>query len=127
MAEHALWRKDHQRLAPVAEGLAAQQVEILGSIRGLDDLNVVFSRELDKALDTGTGMFRALAFVTVGQQQDEAGEKVPLGFAGADELIDDGLCHVDEVSELSFPEDERFGIVAAVAVFKSQDAGFRES
>src|ERR1700738_1976383 len=113
MAEHALWSEDYQRLAPVAKGLAAQEVEILSGIRGLDDLNVVVGRKLDEALDTGTGMLRALAFVTVGQQQDETGEQVPLGFAGADELIDDGLRHVYEVSELSFPEDERFGIVAA--------------
>ena len=105
MAEHALWREDHQRLAPVSKGLAAQQVEILGGVRGLDDLNIVFGCKLDESLDAGTGMLRALAFVTVGQQQDETGEQIPLGFTGADELIDDGLRDVDKVSELSFPQD----------------------
>ena len=34
---------------------------------------------------------------------------------------------VDEVAELGFPEDERFGIVAAVSVFEAEDSGFGES
>jgi hypothetical protein len=55
----------------------------------------------------------------VGQEQHDAGEQVPLGLAGADELVDDGLGNVDEIAELSFPEDERFGVVAAVAVFEA--------
>ena len=33
---------------------------------------------------------------------------------------------VDEVAELGFPENERFGIVAAVAVFEAEDSGFGE-
>ena len=37
-----------------------------------------------------------------------------------------GLGDVDEVAELGFPEDERFGIVAAVAVFEAEDSGFGE-
>src|SRR6266853_180059 len=127
MAQHAFRCEHHQRLAPVSKGLASQQVKILSGIRGLDDLNVVFGCKLNEALDTGTGMLRALAFVSVRQQHDESGEQVPLGFTGADELIDDGLRHVDEVSELSLPEDKRFGVVAAVAIFKSQHTGFRES
>ena len=72
-------------------------------------------------------MFRALTFVAVREQHDESGEQVPLGFSGADELVDDGLGHVDEVAELSFPEDERFGIVAAVAVFEAENPGFGKS
>ena len=127
MAQHALGREDDQRLAPVAQGLAAQQMEILRGVGGLRDLDVVLRGELDEALDAGAGVFRALAFVAVGQQHDDAGEQIPLGFAGADELVDDGLRDVDEVAELRFPEDERFGIVAAVAVFEAEDAGFGES
>ena len=101
-------------------------MEILRGVAGLRDLDVVLGGELDEALDAGAGMFRALAFVAVGQQHDDAGEQVPLGFAGADELVDDGLRDVDEVAELGFPEDERFGIVAAVAVFEAEDSGFGE-
>src|ERR1700722_6139224 len=104
MAKHALGSEDDQRLAPVAQGLAAQQMEILCGVRRLRDLDVVLGSELKEALDAGAGMFRSLAFVAVGQEQDDAGEQVPLGLAGADELVDDGLGNVDEVAELSFPE-----------------------
>ena len=126
MAQHALRREDDQRLAPVAQGLPAQQVEILRRVRGLRDLHIVLGGELDKALDAGAGMLRPLAFVAVGQQQDQPGEQVPLGFAGADELVDDGLRDVDEVAELRLPQHQRLGIVAAVTVFEAQDAGFGE-
>ena len=94
------------------------------ALRRLRDLNIVLGGELDEALDSRAGMFRALAFVAVGQEHDDTGEQVPLGFSGADELVDDGLRDVDEVAELGFPEDERFGIVAAVAVFEAEDSGF---
>ena len=126
MAQHALRSEDDQRLAPVAQGLAAQEMEILRGVRRLRDLDIVLGRELDEALDAGAGMFRALAFVAVGQEHHEAGEQVPLGFSGADELVDDGLGDVDEVAELGFPEDQRFGIVAAVSVFEAEDSGFGE-
>ena len=122
MAQHAFRREDYQRLAPVAQGLAAEQMKILRGIRRLRDLNIVFRGELQEALDAGAGVFRSLAFVAVGKKQDEAGEQAPLGFAGGDELIDDGLRDVDEIAELRFPENERFGIVAAVSVFEAEHA-----
>ena len=127
MAQHALRGEDDQRLAPVAQGLAAQQMKILRGVGRLRDLDIVFRGELEEALDAGAGVFRSLAFVAVRKKQDEAGEQVPLGFAGGDELIDDGLRDIDEVAELGFPEDEGFGIVAAVAVFEAEHAGLGES
>ena len=42
VAQHALWREDHERLAPVARGLAAQEMEILRGVGRLRDLDVVF-------------------------------------------------------------------------------------
>src|ERR1035438_4046542 len=124
MTEHAFWGEHDQGLAPVAQGLTAQEMEILRGVAGLCDLDIVLGGELDEALDSRAGMVRTLAFVAVGQEQDDAGEQVPLGFSGADELVDDGLRDVDEVAELGFPEDERFGIVAAVSVFEPEDSGF---
>jgi len=106
MTEHTFRCEYDQGLAPVAQGLAAQQVKILRGVARLRDLDVVFGGELDEALDSRAGMFRALAFVAVREQHDDAGEQVPFGFAGADELVDDGLRDVDEVAELRFPEDE---------------------
>ena len=66
-------------------------------------MDVVFRSELDEALDAGAGMFRPLAFVAVRKKHDQAGEQVPLGFSGTDELVDDGLSNVGEVAELCFP------------------------
>src|SRR5580698_4356445 len=122
MAQHAFWREDYEWFAPVAQGLAAEQMEILRGVGRLRDLDVVLGRQLQEALDAGAGVFRSLAFVAVREQHHDAGEQVPLGFAGGDELVDDGLGDVDEVAELGFPENERFGIVAAVAVFEAEDS-----
>src|SRR5580693_3052393 len=72
-------------------------------------------------------MFRSLAFVTVRKKKHDAGEQVPLGFAGGDELVDDGLGYVHEIAELGFPEDQSFGIVTAVAVFEAEDTGLGKS
>ena len=84
------------------------------------------ARELEVALDAGGGVLRALAFVAVRQQQDDAGEQVPLGFAGGDELVDDDLRAVGEVAELRLPEDEGLGVVAAVAVLVAEHGGLGE-
>src|SRR5579864_1766744 len=56
------------------------------------------------------------------QQHHETGEEIPLRFSGADELIDDRLRDVDEVSELRLPKNQRLGIVAAVSVFEPENA-----
>ena len=108
MAQHALGREDDERLAPFAQGLAAEQVEVLRGGGGLADLHVVAGGEVQVALDARAGVLGSLAFVAVRQQQDEAGEQAPLGFAGGDELVDDDLRAVGEVAELGLPEDERF-------------------
>src|SRR6202158_2529725 len=126
MAQHAFRSKDDQRLAPMTQTLAAEQMEILRGIGGLRNLDVVLGGELDEALNTGAGMFRSLAFIAVREKHHDAREQVPFGFAGADELVDDSLRNVDEVAELSFPEAQRLGIVAAVAVFEAEDSSFGE-
>ena len=126
MAQHALGGEDDERLAPGAKRLPAEKMEVLRRVGGLADLHVVVGGELEVALDAGAGVLRALAFVAVRQQHDDAGEQAPLGFAGSDELVDDDLRAVGEVAELRLPEDEGFGIVAGVAVFEAEDGGFGE-
>src|SRR4029077_5046832 len=91
VAQHALRSEYDERLAPMTQGLAAKQMEILRGVARLRDLDVVFGGQLDEALNASAGMFRALTFVAVGQEHHDAGEQVPLGFTGADELVDDGL------------------------------------
>ena len=71
-------------------------------------------------------MLGALAFVAVREEQDDAGEQAPLGFAGGEELVDDDLGAVGEVAELGFPEDEGFGVVAGVAVLVAEAGGLGE-
>src|SRR6202140_5616152 len=110
----------------MAQSLAAEQMEILRGVGRLRDLNIVLGCELDESLDARAGMFRSLAFVAVREKHHNAREQVPLGFAGADELVDDSLCDVDEVAELGFPEDQRLGIVATVAVLETENSRFGE-
>ena len=62
----------------MAQGLAAEQVKILRGVGRLRNLNIVFRGELQEALDTGAGVFRSLAFVAMGQKQDDAREQAPL-------------------------------------------------
>ena len=124
MAQHALRGEDDERLAPLAQSLAAQEMEVLRRIGRLADLHVVAGAELEIALDAGAGVFRPLPFVAVRQEQGDAGEEVPLVFAGDDELIDDDLRAVGEVAELGLPHHQGFGIVAGKAVLEAHDGGF---
>ena len=41
-------------------------------------------------------------------------------------MIDDNLRTVGEVAELCFPENQRFRIVPAVAIFEAKHSGFRQ-
>ena len=89
------------------QGLAAQQVEVLGRGGGVGDLDVVARRKLQEPLEPGARVLRALPLVAVGQQQDEAAALVPLGLGAGDELVDDHLGAVDEVAELRLPQHQR--------------------
>ena len=97
-------------------------MEILRRGRGLADLHIVAGAQLQIALDAGAGVFRPLAFVTVRQQHHQSGQQAPLVFAGSYELVDDDLRAVGEIAELRLPHHQRLGIVAAVAVLKTQHA-----
>src|SRR5208282_4988303 len=119
MAQHALRRKDDERLAPRAQGLAAQHVKILRGRRGLANLQIVLGGQLQVALDARAGMLWALSFVAVREQKHEAAGQIPVVLRGAQELIDDHLRTVGEISKLRFPKNQRFRIVAAKAVFES--------
>jgi len=110
----------------VAQGLAAKQMKILRGVGRLRDLDIVFRGELKEALDASAGMFRPLAFVTVGKKQDEAGKQAPLRFSGGNKLVDDGLPDVHKIAELRLPQNQSFRIVAAVAIFESDYAGLRK-
>ncbi len=71
-------------------------------------------------------VLRALPLVAVRQQHHQAREQAPLVLAGAEELVDDHLRAVGEIAELRLPQDERFRVVAAVAVLEREDGRLRE-
>lgn len=55
----------------------------------------------------------------MGQQHDKAGLTHPLSLSRGDELIDDALGSVVEVSELSLPADQGVGVGHGVAQLES--------
>src|SRR5271163_389046 len=124
MPQHAFRRKNAQWLAPNTKGLPAQHVEILRGCRGLANLQIVFRSQLHVALDARAGMLRALALIAVRQQKHETAGQIPFVFRGAQELIDDDLRAVGEVSELSFPHNQGFWIVATEAIFEPDASRF---
>src|ERR1035438_8812030 len=101
-------------------------MEVLGRRSAVADLDIAFGAQLQEALNASAGVFRALAFETVGQQQDETAGLVPFRLGGDDELVDDDLAAVDEVAELRFPNDQRQRIRYAVAKLKAHHGVFAE-
>src|SRR2546421_10646261 len=87
MPQETFGRHDDQRLTPRAQHLAAQTMEILGRCGRVSHLQVVLGGEMKEALEAGAGMFRALSFVTVRQQQDQTAEPLPFVLGACDELI----------------------------------------
>ena len=71
-------------------------------------------------------MLRPLALIAVRQEQRQATQSSPLGFAGADELIDDHLGPVCEIAELAFPDREGVGRGRCVAIFETEHSLFRQ-
>src|SRR5690242_14126973 len=71
-------------------------------------------------------MLRPLPFITVRQEQSEPAQAAPLGFARADELVDDDLRAVREVTELAFPDHQGIRLSGRVTVLEAHDGFFRE-
>lgn len=110
-------------LAELAVHLATKNMEDVRGLSHADDLHVavlvlavqLVSRgedarllvaQLQPALHTAGGVLRALAVVTVGQRNNQTGTLQPLRFTSSNELINDALSVVGEVTELSLPHDE---------------------
>ena len=73
-----------------------RQWKYCAGVVGTDDLNVVLRGQGQEAFEAGAGMFRALSFKTVRQQQDQPAEPVPFVFRAGDELINDDLGGVEK-------------------------------
>src|SRR5580704_1189509 len=125
MPQHALGRKDDERLAPNAQSLAAQHMEILRGRRWLANLHIIFGCKLHETLNARAGMLRPLPLITVREQKGQPAWQIPFIFRSAQKLIDDPLRTIREISELRLPHNQRLGIVAAEAIFESHASRFR--
>ena len=83
-------------------------MKVLRGCGAVAHLQIVFRAELQEPLYASAGVLWSLSFVAVRQQQNEPGWLPPLGFSRREKLVDDDLRAVDEVAELSFPQDQRF-------------------
>ena len=71
-------------------------------------------------------MFRPLPFIAMRQQHDQARHTQPLCLARGDELVNDHLRAIGEVTKLAFPQHHRLRVSERIAVIKAQHAKFRE-
>ena len=124
ITQQGLGRHDDQGLAERTDHLAAQYVEDLGTVSGLNNLNVVVGAQLQETLDTGGGVLWALTFVTVWQHQGQTAMTAPLGFARGNELINHNLGTVGKIAKLGFPDSQDVGFCRRITVFKSQHGFF---
>mmetsp|Transcript_3612 Transcript_3612/g.6745 ORF Transcript_3612/g.6745 Transcript_3612/m.6745 type:complete len:233 (-) Transcript_3612:989-1687(-) len=124
VAKQVFWRCNDQRLAEWPVDLSSEHVEVVGRCGTVDDLPVgvldlfalvfgyrghlvcVFLTHQQKPFQPARRVLGAHALVSVGKEEDQAGLYHPFVLLTAHELVEDHLCTVREIAELSFPEDE---------------------
>lgn len=74
-------------------------------LRGGEDARILVA-QLQESLHPARAVLGALTVVTMRQTHDQARSLQPLDFSGCNELIDDALCVVGEITELSLPHDQ---------------------
>ena len=87
-----------------AQGLLAERMEILRWGGQVHHLDVFFCRQSQKSLQARAGMLRAGPFKAMRQEQYQAAQTLPLGFAANNVLINDDLSAIGEVAKLCFPD-----------------------
>lgn len=124
MAQQGFWRHDHQRTAHTAQRLTTQHVVNLSRSGRHANLHILLGAELQITLQTRGGVLRTLSFIAVRQQHHQTAHTAPLLLTGGDELVDDDLRTVGEVTELRFPDGQGAGFCGGVAVFEGQNRFF---
>ncbi len=104
--------------------LAAQQVKKVAGRSDIGNRHIVFCATLQETFEAGGRVLRALTFVAVRQQHDQAVHTAPFAFPGKDKLVDNGAGAVGEVAELRFPEHQRIGRSQGITVFKTEHGIF---
>ena len=113
MAQQGFWRHDYQRTAHTAQRLTTQHVVNLSRSGRHANLHVLLGAELQITLQTRGGMLRPLSFIAVRQQHHQTAHTAPLLLTGGDELVDNHLRTVGEVTELRFPDSQGAGSAVA--------------
>ena len=126
MPQQGFRRHHHQGLAVIRFHLPAQRMIVIGRRREVADAHIALSAKLQIAFKAGGGMFRPLPFIPMRQQHHQARHAQPLGLTGCDELINDHLRAIGEVTKLAFPEHHRLRIGQRIAIVKTKHAKFRE-
>ena len=119
VAQHRLRGCDDDRAMHVLVGVLAQQVEIVGRCRGLADCQLPLAGEVEEPFDTCRGVIGPLPLISVWQQEDDSGVLAPLGSSRGDELVDDGLGTIGEVTELCFPQHQGIWASNRISVFEA--------
>ncbi len=124
-AEQTFGGHDDERLSKRLPHLTTQQMEVLSRRRRIADLHVVPGAQLQEPLEPGAGVIGPLSFQCVRKEQHQPASPLPFGLRAGDELVDDSLGVVGEITELSLPDDQRFGAHDGISVFKPQNGTFR--
>jgi hypothetical protein len=137
VAQKRFGEEEDERLSELAVHLATQQVEVVRWLSAVGDLDVavlvlafklfsgrenarILADKLQVALHAGGRVFRSLSIITVRQAHDKAGTLEPLDLTRCDELVNDDLSGVGEVTKLGFPHNESVGRRKRVSVLETE-------
>ena len=118
-AKQRFGSEDDQGFPRAEQSLTPQQVKVLPGGARDHHSHVLIGAQLEEPFDSGRGVLGSLTFISMGQEQGQTRLLTPFGLAGGDELVDDDLGAVAEVTELRLPGDEGLVPLDRVAVFES--------
>ena len=90
------------------------------------NLDVSARTQLQESFKPRRRMFRTLALIPVRKQQCQPAQAAPFCESAADELINNDLCAVGEITKLGFPDHQSVRIRRCIAVFKTKYSLFRQ-
>jgi hypothetical protein len=147
VSQQTLRGDQNKRLAVLSVDLSSQNVEVVGGggavgdgpVGTLNDFLIGHGREcievlvgeLEETLNTARAVLRSSTLITVRKEHNQTRLTEPLVLTRGDELINDDLGTVGEVTELSLPKDQSVGVFKGVSKLESKlgklgEGGVRE-
>ncbi|KAH3659666.1 hypothetical protein OGATHE_005711 [Ogataea polymorpha] len=143
VSQQTLGEKQNQWFSELTVHLSPQNVEQRRWRRWVRNLHVavlvlslelLWGREvarilitkLQVSLESSRRMLRSLSIVTVGQREDNTGSLFPLGLTSSNELVNNDLCSVGKITELSLPNNKCVWRSQGVSVFESHHTVLRK-